>query len=89
MAHAAALGPPEPAGPIRVEHDRRRRQFTVRLNAERNPCLVRRARMREMGRTVVSGHEARWAAPWFRGAKDVLEVATTRQCCSMSTWGRG
>ncbi|XP_036299501.1 protein NATD1 [Pipistrellus kuhlii] len=34
MAHspAAAPGAQEPGCPIRVEHDRRRRQFTVRLN---------------------------------------------------------
>ncbi|XP_019512225.1 PREDICTED: protein NATD1 isoform X4 [Hipposideros armiger] len=35
MAHAAAavpLGALEQGSPIRVEHDRRRRQFTVRLN---------------------------------------------------------
>uniref|UniRef100_A0A9L0J7F1 Protein NATD1 n=1 Tax=Equus asinus TaxID=9793 RepID=A0A9L0J7F1_EQUAS len=35
MAHAAGAGPPgapEQGSPIRVEHDRRRRQFTVRLN---------------------------------------------------------
>ncbi|KAM9694678.1 protein NATD1 isoform 1-T3 [Trichechus inunguis] len=35
MAHSAAAAPPgvlEQGCPIRVEHDRRRRQFTVRLN---------------------------------------------------------
>ncbi|XP_049730744.1 protein NATD1 isoform X1 [Loxodonta africana] len=35
MAHSTAAGPPgalEQGCPIRVEHDRRRRQFTVRLN---------------------------------------------------------
>ncbi|XP_054565132.1 protein NATD1 isoform X1 [Eptesicus fuscus] len=37
MAHspAAAPGAQEPGCPIRVEHDRRRRQFTVRLNGFR------------------------------------------------------
>lgn len=40
MAHSAAavpLGALEQGCPIRVEHDRRRRQFTVRLNGNAVP----------------------------------------------------
>lgn len=41
MAHspAAAPGAQEPGCPIRVEHDRRRRQFTVRLNGNACPAV--------------------------------------------------
>ncbi|XP_064438237.1 protein NATD1 isoform X1 [Mirounga angustirostris] len=44
MAHSAAavpLGALEQGCPIRVEHDRRRRQFTVRLNGVREAALGR------------------------------------------------
>jgi hypothetical protein len=41
MAHSGAavpLGALEQGCPIRVEHDRRRRQFTVRLNGNSAPA---------------------------------------------------
>lgn len=41
MAHAAPPGALEQSGPIRVEHDRQRRQFSVRLNGTALPLFAR------------------------------------------------
>lgn len=48
MAHAAPPSALEQGGPIRVEHDRQRRQFSVRLNGIALPLFARaRARGRD------------------------------------------
>ncbi|XP_011759169.1 protein NATD1 isoform X1 [Macaca nemestrina] len=71
MAHSAAavpLGALEQSCPIRVEHDRRRRQFTVRLNGaqhrERGSCISRiqmgRLRHGEVKRLAPSLAPQRW-----------------------------
>lgn len=41
MAHATPPSALEQGGPIRVEHDRQRRQFSVRLNGTALPLFAR------------------------------------------------
>lgn len=53
MAHAAPPSALEQGGPIRVEHDRQRRQFSVRLNGIALPLFARaRARAGGTGRDL-------------------------------------
>lgn len=56
MAHAAPPSALEQGGPIRVEHDRQRRQFSVRLNGTALPLF---ARARASGRAGGTGRDLR------------------------------
>lgn len=51
MAHATPPSALEQGGPIRVEHDRQRRQFSVRLNGTVLPLFARAGRGGTCGRT--------------------------------------
>lgn len=52
---AASPGAPEQGCPIRVEHDRRRRQFTVRLNGNAGPARPRLLSARRGARGALAG----------------------------------
>lgn len=75
MAHATPPSALEQGGPIRVEHDRQRRQFSVRLNGTELP-LFARARA---GRGGTCGRTDRWI-PGREGSRTPRLAPPERVC---------
>ncbi|XP_054699338.1 protein NATD1 isoform X2 [Grus americana] len=89
MAHSAPLGLLEQGCPIQVEHDRKRRQFTVRLNAtnykvqaggsavveqgRRRACWVQRKQFRQL---LISNRERSNEVPGDRSTLPSRDCST-------------